>query len=63
MQLTSGQWYLDDALTSNLSTDRKTGAYSTRLRNVGALQMNCNTSSAGTLSVQRAVFSTDSRNI
>jgi endonuclease G len=59
VQLTSGQWYLDDAVTGNLSTDRKTGAYSARIRNVGAVQMNFNTSSAGTVSVQHAVFGTD----
>jgi endonuclease G len=59
VQLTSGQWYLDDALTGNLSTDRKTGSYSARIRNVGAVQMNFNTASAGTVSVQHAVFGTD----
>lgn len=59
VQLTSGQWYLDDALTGNLSTDRKTGAYSARIRNVGSVQMNFNISSAGTVSVQHAVFGTD----
>jgi endonuclease G len=59
VQLTSGQWYLDDALTGNLSTDRKTGAYSARIRNTGAVQMNFNTSSAATASVQHAVFGTD----
>jgi endonuclease G len=59
VQLTSGQWYLDDALTGNLSTDRKTGAYSARIRNVGTVQMNFNRSNAGTVSVQHAVFGTD----
>jgi endonuclease G, mitochondrial len=59
VQLTSGQWYLDDALTGNLSTDRKTGSYSARIRNAGAVQMNFNTANAGTVSVQHAVFGTD----
>ncbi|HYG10172.1 MAG TPA: hypothetical protein VD835_09510, partial [Pyrinomonadaceae bacterium] len=59
VQLTSGQWYMDDALTGNLSTDRKTGSYSARIRNVGTVQMNFNRSSAGTVSVQHAVFGTD----
>jgi endonuclease G len=59
VQLTSGQWYLDDALTGNLSTDRKTGAYSARIRNAGTVQMNFNVASAGTVSVQHAVFGTD----
>jgi endonuclease G len=59
VQLTSGQWYMDDALTGNLSTDRKTGSYSARIRNVGTVQMNFNTASAGIVSVQHAVFGTD----
>jgi endonuclease G len=59
VQLASGQWYLDEALTGNLSTDRKTGSYSARIRNTGTVQMNFNTASAGTLSVQHAVFGTD----
>ena len=28
--LGSGSWYMSEALTGNLSTDRKTGAYSAR---------------------------------
>jgi endonuclease G len=59
VQLTSGQWYMDDALTGNLSTDRKSGSYSARIRNAGTVQMNFNAASAGTLSVQHAVFGTD----
>ena len=59
VQLASGQWYLDDALTGNLSTDRKSGSYSARIRNVGTVQMNFNASSAGTISVQHAVYGTD----
>jgi endonuclease G len=59
VQLASGQWYMDDALTGNLSTDRKTGSYSARIRNAGTVQMNFNRSSAGTVSVQHAVFGTD----
>lgn len=59
VQLGSGQWNLNDALTGNLSTDRKTGAYSARIRNVGIVQMNFNRSNAGTVSVQHAVFGTD----
>ncbi|MDQ1559652.1 MAG: endonuclease mitochondrial [Pyrinomonadaceae bacterium] len=59
VQLTSGQWYMDDALTGNLSTDHKTGAYSARIRNVGAVQMNFNRANAGTVSVQHAVYGTD----
>jgi endonuclease G len=51
---------MDDALTGNLSTDRKTGSYSARVRNVGLVHMNFNkTGGAGTVSIQHAVFSTD----
>ena len=57
--LGTGSWYLDDALTGNLSTDRKTGAYSARVRNVGLVHMNFNKTGAGTVSIQHAVFSTD----
>jgi endonuclease G len=59
VQLTTGQWYMDDALMGNLSTDHKTGSYSARVRNVGTVQMNFNRPSAGTVSVQHAVYGTD----
>jgi endonuclease G len=57
--LGTGSWFMDDALTGNLSTDRKTGAYSARVRNIGRVRMNFNKSGAGTVSIQHAVFSTD----
>jgi endonuclease G len=58
--LGTGSWFMDDALTGNLSTDRKTGSYSARVRNVGLVHMNFNkTGGAGTVSIQHAVFSTD----
>ena len=57
--LGSGSWYLDDALTGNLSTDRKTGTYSARIRNTGLMHMNFNKTGAGTVSIQHAVFGTD----
>ena len=57
--LGTGSWFMDDALTGNLSTDRKTGAYSARIRNAGRVRMNFNKSGAGTVSIQHAVFSTD----
>src|SRR5690348_5531583 len=58
--LGTGSWFMDDALTGNLSTDRKTGSYSARVRNVGLIHMNFNkTGGAGTVSIQHAVFSTD----
>jgi endonuclease G len=57
--LGSGSWHMDDALTGNLSTDRKTGAYSARVRNTGRVRMNFNKTGAGTVSIQHAVFGTD----
>jgi endonuclease G len=57
--LGTGSWYMDEALTGNLSTDRKTGAYSARIRNSGLVRMNFNKTGAGTVSVQHAVFGTD----
>ena len=57
--LGSGSWFMDDALTGNLSTDRKTGAFSARIRNTGLIHMNFNKTGAGTVSIQHAVFGTD----
>lgn len=57
--LGTGSWFMDEALTGNLSTDRKTGAYSARVRNTGRVRMNFNKSGAGTVSIQHAVFGTD----
>ncbi|HEX3558835.1 MAG TPA: DNA/RNA non-specific endonuclease [Pyrinomonadaceae bacterium] len=57
--LSTGWWFFDDALIGNLSTDRKTGAASARIRNVGAISTNFDFSSAGTVTVQHAVFSSD----
>ena len=57
--LTTGWWFLDDALVGNLSTDRKTGAASARVRNTGSLTMDFDVLGAGTVSVQHAVFGTD----
>lgn len=57
--LSSGSWYLDDALTGNSTSDRKTGSWSARVRNVGKLRMNFNAASAGTVSIQHAKYGTD----
>ena len=57
--LGTGSWFMNDALTGNLSTDRKTGAYSARIRNTGLMHMNFNKTGAGTVSIQHAVFGTD----
>lgn len=57
--LGSGSWYLDDALTGNSTSDRKTGSWSARVRNVGKVRMNFNAASAGTVTVQHAKYGTD----
>jgi endonuclease G len=59
VQLATGFWNFNDALIGNLSTDHKTGAASARIRNTGILQMDFNVASAGTVTVQHAVFGTD----
>src|SRR5215471_10020774 len=58
--LGTGSWYMDDALTGNLSTDHKTGSYAARVRNTGLIHMNFNkTGGAGTVSIQHAVYGSD----
>lgn len=57
--LGTGSWYLNDALTGNTSSDRKTGSWSARVRNTGSVRMNFNTASAGTFSVKHAAYGTD----
>lgn len=57
--LGSGSWYLDDALTGNSASDRKTGSYSARVREIGKVRMNFNVASAGTVSIQHAKYGTD----
>ncbi|HEX7331591.1 MAG TPA: DNA/RNA non-specific endonuclease [Pyrinomonadaceae bacterium] len=57
--LGSGSWFMDEALTGNLSTDRKTGAFSARIREAGRVRMNFNKTGAGTVSIQHAVFGSD----
>ena len=57
--LGTGSWLMDEALTGNLSTDRKTGAFSARVREAGRVRMNFNKTGAGTVSIQHAVFGTD----
>ena len=57
--LGSGSWYLDNALTGNTSSDRKTGSWSARVRELGKVRMNFNVASAGTVSIQHAKYGTD----
>jgi endonuclease G len=57
--LGTGWWNFDDALVGNLSTDRRTGAASARVRNTGIISMDFDVLGAGTVSVQHAIFGTD----
>ena len=58
--LSSGSWSFNDALIGNLSTDRKNGTQSARIRNTGSITMNFNfADGASTVTVQHAVFGTD----
>ena len=57
--LGSGVWNMNDALIGNLSTDRRTGAASARLRNSGTVGMLFDRGEAGAVTIQHAVFGTD----
>jgi endonuclease G, mitochondrial len=57
--LGTGSWYLDEALTGNTTSDRKTGSWSARVRETGKVRMNFNVASAGTVAVQHAVYGSD----
>ncbi|MDQ3799157.1 MAG: DNA/RNA non-specific endonuclease [Acidobacteriota bacterium] len=57
--LGSGSWYLEEALTGNTTSDRKTGSWSARVRELGKVRMNFNLASAGTVSVQHAKYGSD----
>lgn len=58
--LTTGSWYFDDALIGTLSTDRKNGTQSARIRNTGSVGMSFNfADGASTVAVKHAAFSTD----
>lgn len=57
--LSTGVWTFDDALIGNLSTDHKVGSAAARVRNVGSLTMKFDVPSAGTVTIQHAVFGTD----
>lgn len=57
--LGTGSWFMDDALTGNLSSDKKVGSYAARVRNVGVVRMNFNKTGAGTVTIQHAEYGTD----
>ena len=58
--LTTGNWYLNDALIGSLTGDQKTGTQSVRIRNLGSLEMEFNVVGAQSVSVDHAVYGSDS---
>lgn len=58
--LSTGVWNFSDALIGNLSTDRKNGTQSARVRNSGTITMEFDLSGGATgVTVQHAVFGSD----
>lgn len=58
--LSTGVWNFNDALLGNLSTDRKNGSQSARVRNSGTMTMQFDfTGGATSVSVKHAVFGSD----
>jgi len=58
--LSTGVWNFNDALLGNLSTDRKNGAQSARVRNSGTISMQFDIAGGATsVTVQHAVFGSD----
>lgn len=60
VNLSTGLWNLNDALIGDLSTDRKTGARSARIRNSGRVTMRFDrTTGAGSITIKHAKFGSD----
>ncbi len=60
VELGSGTWNFDQALIGSLSTDRKSGSQSVRVRNTGIITMEFDKSDgAGTVSIYHAVYGSD----
>jgi endonuclease G len=60
VQLTSGSWFLNNALFGTLASDQKNGTRSVRIRNLGSIRMNFDYSDgASTITVKHAVFGSD----
>ncbi|MBW5448745.1 Ig domain protein group 2 domain protein [Cohnella sp. CFH 77786] len=57
--LSSGSWYFDNALLGNLSTDKKNGTMSARIRAPGSIAMSFNAAGAKTVKVSHALFGSD----
>jgi hypothetical protein len=57
--LSTGSWYMDNALIGNLSTDKKNGLQAARIKSAGSISMNFNVAGAKTVKVSHANFGTD----
>jgi endonuclease G len=55
----SGNWLLSEALVGSLANDRKTGAKSVRIRDLGSLEMEFDVIGAQSISFNHAVYGTD----
>lgn len=58
--LAGGSWRFDNALIGDLSTDKKIGTKSARIKAAGYIAMNFNVTSASTIVVKHANFGSDS---
>ncbi|MGZ8549254.1 MAG: DNA/RNA non-specific endonuclease, partial [Chitinophagaceae bacterium] len=57
--LSTGNWYLNEALIGNSTSDRKAGTKSARVRDLGKLTMQFNVTGASTISVKHTIYGTD----
>ncbi|SER35132.1 hypothetical protein SAMN04487944_103138 [Gracilibacillus ureilyticus] len=60
VSLLSGVWNFDNALLGDLSSDKKNGTQSARIRSNGSISMNFNVNGTSKLSVSHANFGNDS---
>lgn len=57
--ITTGSWNFNNALIGDLSTDKKNGTKSARLKAAGSISMNFNVASAASVTVKHANYGTD----
>jgi len=59
VELSTGSWNFDNALLGSLSSDRKNGTRSARIKSLGSISMNFDVEAATTVKVSHANFSSD----
>ncbi len=57
--LSTGSWYLNEALLGSLDGDRKTGTKSVRIRDLGTLEMEFDVTGANAVSIAHALYGSD----